>query len=281
MIALYRFVRTVLHQAFINQNWIAATVTAAVTVACLVQSTLAPHSVVIAADGHALQDAPSDDHSESKQPVLKVTLCDDFDVTEVGVSQKWQQFTETKLNRRPKGQLEYESSIRMMYSSTGVYVLFSGTDRKITATMTEDFADLWNEDVFECFFWTNEKHPVYFEYEISPLGYELPILVPKLDGKFLGWRPWHYEGKRRIQKEVVITGGPQQSGAEIKQWQAEVFIPYELLQPLTNVPPQKGTRWRANFYRVDYDDSGTTAWDWARVGSSFHDIENFGTLIFE
>ena len=49
--------------------------------------------------------------------------------------------------------------------------------------------------MFEVFLWPDERDPIYFEYEISPLGRELPILVPNLDGKFLGWRPWHYEGE--------------------------------------------------------------------------------------
>ena len=81
----------------------------------------------------------------------------------------------------------------MLYSKTGLYFLMDGTDRKLTATMTEDFMDLWNEDVFEVFLWTDERYPVYFEYEISPLNHELPILVPNFGGQFLGWRPWHYE----------------------------------------------------------------------------------------
>jgi hypothetical protein len=66
-------------------------------------------------------------------------------------------------------------------------------------------------------------------------------------------------------------------------WKAEVFVPYELLKPLQNVPPQPGTRWRANFYRVDYDDgkNKSSSWDWARVGPSFHEFNKFGTLVFE
>jgi len=162
-----------------------------------------------------------------------------------------------------------------------VYVLFEGTDRVLTATMQQDFLDLWTEDVFECFFWTDARDPVYFEYEISPLGYELPILIPNLRGRFLGWRPWHYEGERKIQKQVSADGGENVPMAKVTRWSAEVFIPYALLTPLGNVPPNSGTRWRANFYRVDYDDQKKTAWDWARVGSSFHEFKKFGTLIFE
>lgn len=218
----------------------------------------------------------------SEKP-LRITIrhCDDFQISGRGDADAWKAAEWVALNRRPNGKHDYTARFRMLYSDTGVYVLFDGSDRVLTATMQEDFLDLWNEDVFECFFWTNEKHPVYFEYEISPLGYELPILVPKLDGRFLGWRPWHYEGDRRIQKQVSATGGSNTSMAKVSGWRAEVFIPYELLKPLSNVPPESGTEWRANFYRVDYDNSQVTGWDWARVGPSFHDIRNFGTLVFE
>jgi hypothetical protein len=146
--------------------------------------------------------------------------------------------------------------------------------------MDQDFLNLWEEDVFEVFLWTDERFPVYFEYEISPLGYELPILIPNFDGEFLGWRPWRYEGERRTRKATATVEGPKEPGASVKGWTAEVFVPYALLEPLQNVPPKAGTRWRANFYRVDHDDGSKTAWDWARVGPSFHEFEAFGTLLF-
>ena len=46
-----------------------------------------------------------------------------------------------------------------------------------------DFLDLYNEDVVEVFLWPDESFPVYFEYEVSPLNYELPIIIPKLQRK--------------------------------------------------------------------------------------------------
>jgi hypothetical protein len=155
-----------------------------------------------------------------------------------------------------------------------------GKDSQLTATMTKDNLDLWNEDVFEVFLWPDESQPVYFEYEISPLGYELPILVPNF-GKQKGWLPWHYEGNRKIKKAISINGGEQKSKASIAGWTAEFFIPYELLQPLLNVPPKAGATWRANFYRMDYDDGHSTGWNWAPIGRSFHEYQKFGTLVFE
>ncbi|MBN2580378.1 MAG: carbohydrate-binding family 9-like protein [Pirellulales bacterium] len=213
--------------------------------------------------------------------MLRVPSTEDFEITGDGRAAAWQKTAWTPLEKRSGGPQNYESRFKILYSPTGLYVLMNGTDRKLTATMTEDFSDLWNEDCFEFFFWPDEQVPLYFEYEISPLNRELPILVPKIGQEHQGWRPWHYEGSRKVRKAVAVSGGTAQPHAEVTGWTAEVFIPYELLKPLGNVPPKPGTRWRANFYRCDYDDSQAASWDWARVGPSFHEIEKFGTLVFE
>jgi predicted TIM-barrel fold metal-dependent hydrolase len=224
-------------------------------------------------------DKRATDMADAK--VLHVASTADFAITGDGLAAAWKDVPWTPLNKRGTEGHDYDARIKMLYSTKGLYVLYSGTDRKLTATMTEDFLDLWNEDVFEFFFWPDERQPIYFEYEISPLGFELPILVPNVDGKFLGWRPWHYEGERKVQKATSVTGGKKAAGAAIESWTAEVFLPYALLDPLGNVPPKKGTKWRANFYRVDYDDGMSTSWDWARVGPSFHEYKKFGTLVFD
>ena len=220
----------------------------------------------------------------SREPaakVLRIGRTEDFVIDGTGKASAWEKAAWEPLNLRASGGHQYQTRIKMLYSRTGLYVLMDAEDRKITATMSEDFLDLWNEDVFEFFWWPDERHPVYFEYEISPLGFELPILIPNFGGEFLGWRPWHYEGKRKTRRATAVMGGPKRSGARVTGWKAEVFVPYDLLEPLQNVPPQPGTRWRANFYRVDYDEGRSTSWDWARVGSSFHDFDKFGVLIFE
>lgn len=214
-------------------------------------------------------------------PRLPVPKTDDFELTGDGSNPAWQKTPWTALNVRGQAQHAYNARFKMLYSATGVYVLFDGSDARLTATFTDDFENLWTEDVYECFFWTDTEHPVYFEYEISPLGQELPILIPNLGGRFLGWRPWHYDGPRKTRKQVAARGGATKSLGDVTGWSAEVFIPFALLEPLGNVPPKSGTEWRANFYRVDHDDDRSTGWDWSRVGPSFHDFTNFGTLVFE
>ena len=220
-----------------------------------------------------------------QEPAMRKTLriqrTEDFVVNGKGDASFWERATWEPLHVRVAGGDRYTTRIKMLYSQRGLYVLMEAQDGTLTAAMREDFLDLWKEDVFEFFLWPDEQYPVYFEYEISPLGLELPLLIPNFGGRFLGWRPWHYEGNRKTRKATSAVGGRKRSGARVTGWKAEVFVPYDLLKPLPNVPPRPGTRWRGNFYRIDYDDGQTTSWDWARVGASFHEFAKFGDLIFE
>ena len=209
--------------------------------------------------------------------LLKVKHTADFVITGDGSAANWKDAAWFTIPQRNKTNVEYQTQVKVLYSDSGIYCLYNCEDRKITATLKEDFLDIFNEDVAEAFFWTDETVPVYFEYELSPLNYELPILVPNVKGNFFGWRPWHYEGKRRTRHATHIS----RQGEAITSWIAEFFIPYALLKPMTNVPPHRGTRWRANFYRIDYDKNVIT-WQWQLVqGESFHDFERFGVIEFE
>lgn len=230
----------------------------------------------------------SDANDSATSPAeLIVAQTPDFEVTGDGTNKAWVKAQWQSLPRRdrdgkPTGDgLPYDSRIKLLYSSTGLYTLFDATDKTLTTTGRADNENLWEEDVFEIFLWTDEKLPIYFEYEISPMNNELPILVPNFGGKFLGWLPWHYDGGRKTRKATAARGGKKEPRAAVTGWSAEVFIPYELLNPLQNVPPQPGTQWRANFYRVDYDEGKSTRWTWAPVGGSFHEYQKFGRLRFE
>ena len=205
----------------------------------------------------------------------------DFEIDGAGTSEEWSKAVWVPLQPLRGVTDTYETKVKMLYSSTGIYFLFWCEDQKITATLQNDFADLYTEDVVEVFLWTNEEHPVYFEYEISPLNYELPIMVPNLDSAFMGWKPWHYNGDRLTRHATQVQGGKKASGATISSWTAEFFIPYALLKPLTNLPPSKGTRWRANMYRLDYDQASPISFGWQPVRTNFHDYQSYGTFIFD
>ena len=207
---------------------------------------------------------------------ITVKKTKDFSLTGLGDAAAWKTTSFTKLQKKSTTGVNYTTQFKILYSDSGIYCLYICEDSIITSTLKEDFADLYNEDVVEAFFWPDEKSVLYFEYELSPWNYELPILVPNYNGKFLGWRPWHYEKERRTRHAASIN---KQAGKVIG-WTAEFFIPYVLLSPLENVPPKAGTKWRANFYRIDYDKGGNY-WSWKPTGLSFHEYKKFGTIVFE
>lgn len=207
--------------------------------------------------------------------LLKVSKTKDFIFTGDGKSASWNNAQWIRLPQR-SGSISYETRLKLLYSDSGIYCLFFCEDKVLTSTLKEDFADLYNEDVVEAFFWTDEKMPVYFEYELSPHNYELAILVPNNNGDFFGWKPWHYEGDRKTRHATHLN----KTGDGLDSWTAEFFIPYKLLKPMANVPPVKGTKWRVNFYRIDYD-SSSLEWSWQLTEATFHDYKKFGTLVFD
>jgi hypothetical protein len=132
------------------------------------------------------------------------------------------EFNELKEGRHDK--VPYKTKFKILYSTTGIYCLYTCDDNLITATMKADFDDIYKEDVVEAFFWTEESSNIYFEYEVSPTNLELPILVPNYKGQFLGWRPWHYEGDRKTRHATHI----EYKDGKVVSWTAEFFIPFKL-----------------------------------------------------
>ena len=209
-----------------------------------------------------------------------IKKCKDFKVTGDGKSAEWLNTEWVKLKQHDSEDPSYETKVKILYSPTGMYFLYSNADKKVTSSMRADNLNLWEEDVVEVFLWTDESFPVYFEYELSPFNYELPIMVPNNNGRFLGWLPWNYDGERKVRHATSVTGGDLINGGAITGWTGEIFIPYKLLAPLSNVPPSSGTRWRANMYRIDYD-NGQKTFEWQRTSQTFHEYKKFGTFIFE
>jgi len=227
--------------------------------------------------------------------LLKVKSTNDFIVTGDGSSENWKN---TDWNNLPQHNsttlknagwniqsqpgmvkdLQYATSFKLLYSKKGIYCLFKCEDSAITATLKGDYLNLYDEDVVEMFLRPDTSLPAYFEYELSPLNYELPILIINKNGNAAGWKPWQYEGDRKIRHAVKIN--EINSGNNRLAWTAEIFIPFSVLTPMSNVPPKKGTQWRANFYRIDYDRS-PVYFGWQLTRQSFHDPERFGILKFE
>lgn len=210
---------------------------------------------------------------------LLIKKSPDFKVTGDGTAENWKKTDWIDIPMRSKSGDPLTTRAKVLYSDNGIYYLFECQDKKLTSTMNADFMDLWKEDVVEIFLWTDEQIPSYFEYEISPLDYELPLLISN-EGDLTRWMPFHYDPDRKISHATSVRGGEKKSNALVTGWSAEFFIPFKLLRPLRYNVPQPGTKWRANLYRIDYDNK-VDSWAWQPVTKTFHDYKKFGTFRFD
>lgn len=169
-------------------------------------------------------------YSQTKEP-LQVKKTDDFSVNGEGTASNWSAIEWIEIPQRNKtaGQTPLATRMKALYSDNGIYFLFECEDQKLSATMDADYMKLWKEDVVEVFLWPDTDRSVYFEYEISPLNYELPLLISNEKGDLARWRPYMYENDRKTRHETSVKGGPKESNASISHWTAEFFIPFKLL----------------------------------------------------
>ena len=112
--------------------------------------------------------------------------------------------------------------------------------------------------------------PVYIEYEISPLGHHLVLIVPNNGLVFHGWQGWKMDRDRTIRRAVQVRGGERLPGATVTGWSVEVFLPWDLFRGFANVPPT--APWHGNVYRIDRDVKWALG---SAVGGHFHDLVNF------
>ena len=207
---------------------------------------------------------------------LRVNKVLPFEIDGAGTNASWNATNWVNLIQLDSSSLQYPSKFKILYADSGVYVLFSGLDKKITSPYKNDFEDLFRADVFEVFFHPEPSTPIYLEYEINAYNAELVLLVPNLSKKTFGWAPWKYTGKKKVVKKVKV----HEQNNEMYKWTAELYFPFKLFIPLQNLDVKKGVCWNANFYRLDYDDTKMVKWAWSPIVKSFHEFEKYGVIQF-
>jgi len=218
--------------------------------------------------------------------IVKKTV--DFNISGKGNNEAWNRTSWQTFSRVDPGGKNYITRSKILYSEKGIYLLYEGEDDVVTTKNYEDDEEIYEGDVFE-FFLQTKKGAVYFEYEINHFGKQL-ILTLSGTHRNLAWSPWRHEYKRNpvIQKEVFVKASDKNKevlikpGAMISSWTAELFFPYEVISLLPDAVPKNGTVWRANFCRIDYDSGKMVQWSWSKkIRRDFHELENFGTILFE
>ena len=129
-------------------------------------------------------------HSEpADSSMVRVKKTTDFEVSGDGRAANWAAAEWINMKVQEPETETRVTKAKILYSDLGMYFLFDCQDQKVTSTIREDFGALFKEDAVEVFLWPDQSVPVYIEYELSPLDYELILLVPNIGGRFQGWTP--------------------------------------------------------------------------------------------
>ncbi len=201
----------------------------------------------------------------------------DFNIDGSGSASVWEKPEWLSLERQSPTGASYSTKAKLLYSDNGIYGLFDCEDKKLCNTMQADFLHLWEEDVVEIFLQPDADRTAYFEYELSPLNFELPIIIYNTNGTLNSWLPFLYEEDRRTRHATSVR---YDDGMQIAGWRAEFFIPFILMRPILDESPASGTIWKGNLYRIDYDE-GESLNSWCATTVNFHEPDKFGWLRFE
>ena len=159
------------------------------------------------------------------------------------------------------------TEVKVAWDATDFRVLFDMTDDYVWATLTERDGPLWDEEVAEVFLDPVGDLESYFEFEVNPLNAVLDLVARKNRSGYAKDFSWQCEGWRTAVRRTA-TG-----------WCAEMAFPF---QGIVAEPPKVGSRWRANFYRIDRPKG--SEWElsaWSPTGrANFHTPERFGFMEF-
>jgi hypothetical protein len=159
------------------------------------------------------------------------------------------------------------TSAQLAWDALEFRVLFQAEDAHPWATLTERDAPLYEEEVMEVFLDPVGDLECYFEIEVNPLNAVLDLVLRRNRSGYVRDFAWRCEGLR-----TAVT-------KDATGWNAELSIPFA---SLTSAPPSNGSRWRANFLRIDRPPGTERELSaWSPTGrANFHTPERFGFVEF-
>lgn len=162
------------------------------------------------------------------------------------------------------------TALRLAHDGAHLYVAFASEDAHVWGTHRGRNQPIYEEEVVEAFLAPSGDPRRYFELEANPIGAWFEARIESPDGRRatmqsdLGWICAGWERAVRVR-----AGG----------WDVEWAIPFA---SLAATAPEPGTRWRANFFRIDRAHGGEFS-AWSPTGADppdFHVPNRFGVLSF-
>lgn len=181
---------------------------------------------------------------------------------------EWEEIEPVFLKETVTGRAPVQAtSLKTAWSTSALHLLFHAEDIEAWGTLTRRDDPIFNEEVIEAFLDPVGDLESYFEIEVSPLNVVCDLVLRRTRNGYRKEFGWDCEG---LQTSVTKTPAA---------WNAELLIPFQSLCADLPVP---GSRWRANFFRIDRPRKVPAELSaWSPTGMRrFHVQQRFGILEF-
>ncbi len=172
-----------------------------------------------------------------------------------------------------------KAEARVLWDDKFVYVGYTIEDSDVWTTLDKRDDKLWTEEAVEMFIDADGDGRTYVELQANPKGAIFDSYLP-------AYRKNENDFDSGMKVAVSVDGTVDKRDDTDKGWTVEMMIPIEAargkLAEMKNVPPQVGTQWRVNFFRMDMPagkPQAGTGWSPPLVGD-FHALDKFGVLVF-
>jgi len=173
---------------------------------------------------------------------------------------------------------------RVIYDENNIYVIFMVKERDVRCTERGYNGKVWEDSCVEFFFSPDSANPTqYFNLEVNCCKSILfrYNIIPRKEFQNIP-----EEDIKKIEVANTLSGTINSRNSRKKvKWTVEYRIPFVVLQKYSTITqPQKGTKWKANFYKIAEKSAYPHYMSWAMVSNAivdFHTPQYFGNLYFD
>ncbi|MEJ7692187.1 carbohydrate-binding family 9-like protein [Daejeonella sp.] len=169
---------------------------------------------------------------------------------------------------------------KMMYDKENLYLIYKVEDRHVRIQNTKFNSSVSSDACVEFFFSPDKEWPLrYFNIELNAGG--TALMAYQIDGKRINVKEVDFS---IVEVAHTLPKRLDQEISEPVTWFLEFKMPLSLLGKYGNfTQPQKGVKWKANFYKTSSKSTNPHYLTWSIVHNpkpQFHLPQYFGILVF-
>ena len=171
------------------------------------------------------------------------------------------------------------ASAKVLWDDQNLYVAYDFADTDIWGSLEKHDDKIYTQEAAEMFIDPDGDGRTYIELQVSPRNVTF-------DSWLAAYRQNDNAWDAPMKTAVQVNGTLNKRDDTDTGWTVEMMIPLSAvkgrLETVKGVPPQVGTEWRVNFFRMDQPagkPQAGTAWS-PPLRGDFHALDKFGTLVF-